>query len=218
MTGPQPTTPFDALRARIQQALLAELPASVERLGWDAERLAAWQSAGLRRLLGHAIEHSPFHRARLRGVDPSRFDLADLPSLPVMTKAEMMDHVGDVYTDRRLSPVLVEQALAATAGVPTPILDQYFALSSGGSSGRRATVVYDLQAAVQFIASLTRGLTARLAAQGGPPPGGLPVAFICAPSAVHATGSAPEWTAGGALPFRFLGVPATWPSPASWSG
>jgi phenylacetate-coenzyme A ligase PaaK-like adenylate-forming protein len=30
---------------------------------------------------------------------------------------------------------------------------------------------------------------------------------------VHATGSAPQWTAGGALPFRFLGVPATWPLP-----
>jgi phenylacetate-coenzyme A ligase PaaK-like adenylate-forming protein len=37
--------------------------------------------------------------------------------------------------------------------------------------------------------------------------------MICAPSAVHATGSAPEWTAGPAMPIRFVGVPATLPLP-----
>jgi len=88
-------------------------------------------------LPAYAVEHSPFHRRRLAGVDIERLEVADLVRLPVMTKAEMMGELADVYTDRRLSPALVERALASTTRVPVPILDEYLALSSGGSSGRR---------------------------------------------------------------------------------
>jgi phenylacetate-coenzyme A ligase PaaK-like adenylate-forming protein len=128
-----------------------------------------------------------------------------------MTKAEMMDDLGDVYTDRRLAPDLVEAALAQTTTDPVPILGQYLALTTGGSSGRRGVFVFDAWAAVQFMTSLTRALFVRVQAAGGPPPGGLTIAMIGAPSAVHATGSAAPWTAGGLLPFRFVGVPVTQP-------
>src|SRR5262249_45059416 len=141
-------------------ALLAELPAGIERLGWDAERLESRQRERLRRLLRHASRHSPFHRSRLRGVDVERFEPRDLASLPVMTKSEMMQRLADVYTDRRLTPALVEQALTATTHEPVPILDDYVALGTGGSSGRRATVVFDTEASIAFVASLTRSLAA----------------------------------------------------------
>ena len=213
MTDERPTRPFDARRGQLQEAVRVELPASIERLDWDTERLEQRQHDRLRRLLRHAIRHSPFHRSRLEGLDVDRFEPPDLAGLPVMTKSEMMDHLADVYTDRRLSPALVEEALAATVDEPVPILDEYVALGTGGSSGRRATVVSDAEASVAFVCSLTRSLTARLLAQGGPPPGGLPIAFVAAASAVHATGSAPAWTVGGTLPFRFIGVPATLPLP-----
>ena len=126
-----------------------------------------------------------------------------------MTKAEMMDELGDVFTDRRVTPALVEQALSMTQRAPVPILDEYLALTSGGSSGRRGVFVFDRRALIQFVTSLTRSLVARLTAQGGPPPGGLRIAMVGAPSAVHATCAAEELTAGPSMPFHFLGVPAT---------
>jgi phenylacetate-coenzyme A ligase PaaK-like adenylate-forming protein len=131
-----------------------------------------------------------------------------------MTKTAMMENLGDVFTDRRLTPEIVERALAATATAGVPIFGEYFALATGGSSGRRGVFVLDRSAAVQFMASLTRSLVARLLAAGGPPPGGLRVAMIGAPSAVHATGIAPEWTAARSLPVHFISVPATLPLPA----
>jgi phenylacetate-CoA ligase len=94
-----------------------------------------------------------------------------------------------------------------------PMFGGYLALTSGGSSGRRGVFVLDRRAAVQFIASLSRALMARLAALGGPPPGGLRVAMVGAPSAVHATGSASAWTVGDGMPVHFLAAPATLPLP-----
>jgi len=202
---------FGPLRAAIERELFDEWPASIQRLRWTRADIEASQSAGLRALLRHAVEHSPFHARRLRTVDVERFELDDLRSLPVMTKAEMMDELPDVYTDRRLTPAHIERALSATTTAPVPVLDEYFALTSGGSSGRRGVFVLDRRAAVQFVASLTRALLARTIAQGGPPPGGLHIAMVGAPSAVHATGAAEAWTEGADMPFPFHGVPATLP-------
>jgi hypothetical protein len=94
--------------------------------------LAAQQS-GLALLLEHAIEHSPFHRQRLGGIDARRFTVADLQSLPVMTKADMMANLDVVFTDRRLQRSVVERALAQTAAEPVPILDRYTAIASRGA-------------------------------------------------------------------------------------
>src|SRR5579864_2440395 len=104
-------TDFHHLRESVQERMLARAPNHIERLGWSRQQIEACQRDGLRTLLAHAIAHSPFHRQRLRGIDPSRFELADLSNLPVMTKAEMMRSLDDVFTDRRLSRRLVEAAL-----------------------------------------------------------------------------------------------------------
>jgi phenylacetate-CoA ligase len=202
---------FDALRAAVQHDLFDEWPASIERLRWTRTQIEARQRDGLRALLTHAIDHSPFHRRRLRDVEVGRVGLNDLGQLPVMTKAEMMDGLADVYTDRRLTPDLVERALSMTTSAPVPVLGEYFALTSGGSSGQRGVFVFDRRAAVQFVASLTRALLTRITAQGGPPPGGLRIAMVGAPSAVHATGAAQALTEGADMPFHFLSVPATLP-------
>jgi phenylacetate-coenzyme A ligase PaaK-like adenylate-forming protein len=204
---------FDRLRAALQADYLAALPASIERLRWSAGEVDAYRREGLRALLAHAAAHSPFHGRRLAGIDVARFEPADLARLPVMTKSDMMDNLDDVFTDRRLTAAVVERALVATTTVPVPIFDEYLALTSGGSSGRRGVFVLDRRAAVQFIASLSRSLMARLQATGGPPPGGLNVAMVGAPSAVHATGSASAWTTGPNMPIHFLAAPATLPLP-----
>jgi len=207
-------TEFDRLRDSVQARILARAPNHMERLGWDRPQIEARQRDGLRALLAHALALSPFHRQRLRGINPSCFKLSDLSSLPVMTKTEMMRSFDDVLTDRRLTRGLVEEALARTAGEPVPIFGEYTTWASGGSSGERGVFVLDSEAVVGFFLSVGRPLMARLRAQGGAPPGGLPIAFVGATSAVHASRSASAWTAGGQLPFHFLPVPATLPVPA----
>jgi phenylacetate-CoA ligase len=206
-------TGFDQLRAWAQAEVLARVPDHIERLRWSRERIEATQRAELRALLAHAIAHSPIHRRRLGDIEPGRFDLPDLRNLPVMTKAEMMASLDDVFTDRRLNRGLVEQALAATTTEPVPILGQYTALASGGVSGQRGVFVFDPEAMVGYLLSLSRSLMARLAALGGPPPQGLTIAMVAAASAVHGTRGGVAWMAGGASPLRAIPVPVTLPLP-----
>ena len=73
-----------------------------ERLTWNSERIHQTQRDGLRTLLHHAAEHSPFHGRRFAGIDLTTIDPADLSALPVMTKTDMMDDLDEVFTDRRL--------------------------------------------------------------------------------------------------------------------
>src|SRR5713101_4103032 len=170
MTATTPVaTGFDKLRAWAQAELLVRAPEHIERLRWSRQQIEATQREGLRALLGHAIENSPFHRRRLRRIDPSQFDLPDLTRPPIMTKAEMMASLDDVFTDRGLNRQLVEGALAATAAEPVPILGHYTALASGGVSGQRGVFVSDPEAMVGSILSLSRSSMARLAAVGGHP-------------------------------------------------
>jgi hypothetical protein len=112
-------TAFEQLRTSVQAELLARVPDHIERLRWSREQIETAQREGLRALLAHAIENSPFHRRRLGHIDSSRFNLADLTSLPAMTKSEMMESLDEVFTDTRLNRALVEQALAATTPSPS---------------------------------------------------------------------------------------------------
>ena len=206
-------TGFEQLRTWVQTELLARMPDHIERLHWSNEKIEAGQRQGLRALLAKAIENSPFHRRRLGGIDPSRFEVADLSSLPVMTKAEMMESLDHVFTDVRLNRGLVEQALAATAGEPVPILGQYTVLASGGVSGQRGVFVYNQEAFLSLFSSLSRSQMARMQAMGGSPPGGVPIVMVSAASAVHFTGSVRAWSTGGQMPLSLVAVPVTMPLP-----
>jgi len=133
-------TGLDALRARYRAAFARRLPDHIERLPWDAGRLAEYQRERLRALLACAIERSPFHAGRLRGVDPERFELDDLAGLPVTSKAQMMAGVDDLLTDRRLTRARAEAHLSASAAEPGLLSGQYVCLASGGSSGLPARI------------------------------------------------------------------------------
>ncbi len=100
--------------------LAARLDAHIERLGWDAGKLERFQRDELRRLLRNAVERSPFHARRLRGVDPERFELEQLAELPVMSKEQMMAGFDELLTDRRLTRARVEGHLAASHVTPKP--------------------------------------------------------------------------------------------------
>ena len=58
-----------------------------------------------------AADRSPFWRERLAGRDLANFTEADLPSLPVLTRAEMMAEFDRVVTVPGLTLARVQQHL-----------------------------------------------------------------------------------------------------------
>src|SRR5512133_1820192 len=207
ITATRADTGWGRFRADFQAEILARIPEHLERLSWSAERIEAAQRDGLRRLLAHAVAHSPFHRQRLAGTDVAGIEPGDLASLPVMTKSDMMAAIDDVFTDRRLSRATIEQALAVTGTEPVPVLDRYMALATGGSTGQRGVFVFEPAAKATFILSLIRSLLAHLRGAVGSPPGGRPMAMGGAGSAVLATGAAAAETVGTDVPVRVTSVP-----------
>ena len=204
------TADVELLRARVGEAVGHHMPPHIARLGWDAGRLAAYQRDRLRALLARAIARSPFHAARLRGVDPDRFELADLARLPVMTKAEMMANFDAISTDRRLTRDLVERHLARVVTDPSLLLGGYVSLVSGGSSGQRGLFVQAVGEYAQFVASvMRRAMAAALAAPGGLSPEGLVIGIVGAGSAVHSSGLAAVTATGP--PVRLVPAPASLP-------
>ncbi len=95
---------------------------------------------------------------RLRGVDVDAIEPDDLTALPVMTKAELMEHFDDVVTDPRITLADAEAALARANGEPATLLDEILVLTSGGSSGPRGVFLLDTPTCRQFFGGLSRGL------------------------------------------------------------
>jgi phenylacetate-CoA ligase len=204
------TTDLELLRIRVTGAVGRQMPGHLERLGWPAGRLAAWQRDRLRTLLARAIECSPFHAARLRGIDPSRFELADLPRLPVMTKAEMMESFDAVATDRRLTWEAVERHLARSVTEPSLLFGGYVGLVSGGNSGLRGLFVQTVDEYAEFAATVTRRAMAAAMASGGPPPDGLLIGIVGAGTPVHSSGLAA--VTATRPPVRLVAAPASLPT------
>ena len=203
-------TDLELLRTRVSGAVGQRMPEHIGRLGWDAGRLAVHQRDRLRALLARAIADSPFHAGRLRGVDPDRFELADLARLPVMTKADMMENFDAATTDRRLTRDLVERHLARSVTDPSLLLGDYVVLVSGGSSGQRGLFVQAADEYAEFAASVTRrAMAATVAAAGGLPPEGLVIGMVGAGSPVHSSGLA--CVTATRPPVRLVPAPASLP-------
>jgi phenylacetate-coenzyme A ligase PaaK-like adenylate-forming protein len=210
MTVPATISDIELLRTRMAGAIGRRMPGAIERLGWSAGQLVAFQRDRLRALLAHAIECSPFHAERLRGIDPGRFELADLPRLPVMTKAQMMADFDRATTDRRLTRDLVEQHLAGSATEPSLLLGEYLCLVSGGSSGLRGLFVQTVGEYAEFAASMMRRAMAAAMTSGGLPPEGLVIGIVGAGSPVHSSGLAAATATRP--PVRLIPVPASLPT------
>ena len=85
----------------------------------------------------------------------SALTAADLSSLPVMTKSDLMDNFDDIVTDRRLTLDLCERHIDALAG-DACLFDEFHVVASGGSSGRRGVFVYDQDAWATCYSSIVR--------------------------------------------------------------
>ncbi len=148
---------YEARRQRHVADALALAPLLIERLDWPAGRLAAHRTRQLRELVRIATERSPWYRKRLSGVDIDRLDETRMAELPVLTKAELMEHFDNIVTDSRLSLAGLEAHLS-TVETGTYLLGRYTALTSGGSCGQRGVFVYDWDAWAVFWLTCYRAL------------------------------------------------------------
>jgi phenylacetate-CoA ligase len=198
--------PYEQLRQKHVAELAARMPEYVQRLDWPVDKLRAEREKRLRALVRTAQESSPWHHERLRGIDPAALREEDLQSLPTMTKEDLMANWDGIVTDRRLSLEMVEAHLEGLAG-DAYLLDNFHAVASSGSSGRRGVFVYDWEG------WLTHGLAAlrfgvRMAArhpQGGPSV----VAIIAAERATHVTSALSQTFSNPAMAMHR--VPVTLP-------
>lgn len=200
---------FEEFRQRVDAARMAMIPELVGRMHLDATGLRELQEQRLRALVAHARIHSPFWARRLARVDGTRPALEQLADVPPLDKTSLMREFDDAVTDRRLSRRLVEEALAATAGVPVPILGRYLAQATGGSSGTRGVFVRDIDAYVEISSAPLRAMI-----MSGPtdlPPEGIRMAVVAAATAVHSTGLAAAMSKPGSGPVDIDAVPVTLP-------
>jgi hypothetical protein len=167
----------DPIRERYGSLLPQRLPEHIARLRWSREQVAAHQRDELRRLLAYAIERSPYHARRLAGIDPDAFELADLASLPAMTKPDMMASFEDVVADHRVTRAMVDGYLHSATERNALLLDDYICLASGGSSGVRGVFVLRAETVPEMIGDVLRSSLARALQGGGPPPGGSSLAW-----------------------------------------
>lgn len=126
-------------------SMLARMPRHLWAMHRSPAAIRELQERRLRDLLTYAKTHSPWHRARLGDVDPSSFRLADLPSLPTMTKADVMDHFDEIVT---APGVTLEAALAhlEQRGPDELLGGTHHVVTSAGTSGRIGVWVYDRSA------------------------------------------------------------------------
>jgi len=108
------------------------------RRAWSREQLLEHQHRALRALVDHAASESPYYREVLGALaNDGDVSLADLPTL---SKSTLMDEWDRVVTDPRLRLADVEEHLAE-AGPPEPLLGEYRAFATGGSTGLRGVFV-----------------------------------------------------------------------------
>ena len=115
---------------------MRESRALVERERWPRERLERFQDERLAELATYAAARSPFWRERLPGGP------VELSGLPVLTKTEVMERFDDLVTDRRLHRDDLLEHLGQIHD-DALYLGEFRAMTSSGSSGRKAVFVYD---------------------------------------------------------------------------
>jgi len=145
----------------------------VARDRWTREQLLRYRGERLEGLLRHAVECSPYYR-EIHG--PAVGAGAALEELPTLSKRTLMAEFDRIVTDPRLTRDRVEAHLAGEqAG--TPILGEYLAFSTSGTTGERGVFVYTREEFAVWVAACLRimaraGMTpeTRLVAIGAPSP------------------------------------------------
>lgn len=179
---------FEAIRAKNIERFRQAIPGAAKRLSWSREQIEDEQTRRLRETLAYAKANSPFYAERLRDIDPDGFCLEDLPGIPPVTKADVMEHWDDIVTDKRLTLAGANQHLADLHDGRKDNYyfdDAYYICATGGASGRRGLYLWDTDLFVTTAAVCHR-MEAWEDSQSSPPENGR-TAVICAGSYLHAS-------------------------------
>ena len=140
--------------SRLEQLRIAVRLRSTLRARGRADRLdedagAAWRADRLSALRRHAQARSSHYRER-------HGDLEDAPldALPVLTKAELLEHFDDIVTDPRLRQHHLRDLVDADRG--DKALGRYRVGATSGSSGRPGLFPFDETEWVALIATAAR--------------------------------------------------------------
>src|SRR4051794_8693326 len=211
-----PTAPTGALAARERYerrraAHLHEVRAALEdhvgRLAWPRTTLERHRTERLRGLLAHARACSPFHAARLEGLDLEHATVADLARLPPMTKAEAQDEWDAIAAVPGLDRGGAERILVEEEWFSyTPGGEQVF--SSGGSTGVRGIYVWGWEQYVT-LACLAWRMQVRAERRTGRTGAGSLMAVLTAGEPPHA--STPLFDVATAAGMQTVVVPAAAP-------
>lgn len=171
----------EALLTRHRAEFATRMGDHLRRIEWSPAQLAAERERRLRILLGFVKDASPWHRARLTGVDPATATEADLLRIQPMTKADLMTNWTSIVTDPRLTREVVD-AYVRKLPEDTYLFGRYHVLASGGSSGQRGTFVYDWTEIADIMLSSFRWAARNAAKTGAPRPAPM-VAIFAEPGA-----------------------------------
>lgn len=206
------TTGYEKLLARQRQDVSDGLFTAVRRLRWPADRLAAERERRLRELLAWSAEHSSFWRERLSGIDIANFSEADLPSLPILTKLELMDNFDRILTRPSLNLDRLSRHID-TLDEDSYIDDEYRVIATSGSGGKRVLFAYNAAEWVTFVLIATRWG----GREGQPDPGDGPIGTLFTTNSTHVSGALHAFFAG-ASGASVAHLPATLPLPTIVDG
>lgn len=191
-------TDYETLRRRHVADFGAATGEMLGRADWSVEQLAEYRLTELRKLIATARAASPWHRTRLRHIDPDLVDEHSLTELPPMTKADLMSNFDEIVTDDRLRLDRVEAHLESLSGRDAYLLDRYHACASSGSSGRRGVFVYDWDGWLLAFLGLFRHLLRSQADATAP----TRMAVLGAAKATHMSATMPQTFSSGVVDMR----------------
>ena len=116
---------------------------------WNAGKVERLQKKRLRRLVGLAMERSPFYRQKYRGIDRDRFQLSDLPPC---SKQELMAHFDETVTDAEVRQSEVERFVADPENLGRWFRGRYAVSHTSGSQGQPMLILQDRKALEIFFA------------------------------------------------------------------
>jgi phenylacetate-CoA ligase len=117
--------------------LIARILALQARARWPRERILRHQARELAKLRRFALARSAFYRRFHKGLER-----APLHTLPVLTKAQLIDAYNDVVTDPAINLQAVER-FAQSMSVMDLFDGRYHICATSGTTGRRAYVPFN---------------------------------------------------------------------------
>jgi phenylacetate-CoA ligase len=151
-----------------RQAFLDKLPTFIARMKWSRAQIDDLQVTALRDLLRAVCVQSPWYKSRLSHIDIENFTPEMLPTIPVMTKSDLMENWEEIVNPNTISKSDIRQYLDSDHN------SGYFggnlkALSSGGTSGVLGYYLYDWEAWSDHWAGINRSYIDYVASKSDDP-------------------------------------------------